>query len=198
MSETTSDIPHVTLKKQVEAAVFRAVSDGKTITKAGIVNQFLGHGAVRSTLHRWIDAAIADCAAHRLSAEMTTQAVPVSSAVGTLVETAGPLVTPPPESEAIDVMTRLAGCLQIFDAMIRISRNETGELKNMRLAGWAAGEIRKTIQTVINAQEVLQDFARQKKFIDAVLEEIEQIDPAVRDAIVARLRVVTLREGETE
>jgi hypothetical protein len=178
------------VRDQVHATVRAALLAGKPIAKADLVRQFGPRGIARTTIHRWADEAVVAAAGERLIAETE-----LGKKTAALVATAAPPA--PTAASGIPVMERLQGCLDVFDALLRISKREDGSIKNVGLAGNAAREIRKTIQTLANVQGILQNrqMDEQKQFVEDVIAIIKMEAPDVRERIVARLRALNQRYG---
>lgn len=85
----------------------------------------------------------------------------------------------------------------VRDASVVKNEDGTERLKNPMLMGNSAAQRLKAIETWIRSMELMYSFERNQEFQRIVLEEISRVDPALQQAILARLREADNRIGFT-
>jgi hypothetical protein len=146
------------------------------LERADIIARFRGHASL-AALYAWIAKF---SVTKTVDDSMRSKARPPA-----LVR----IVPPTRELSATDWLQQ---SFDIYNQMAEISRREDGTIKNVRIAGWAAEGIRKTVQTRANIHPILQEqeMDKHRQFCDDVVAVIKQEDPKTRNRIFQRLRAL--------
>ena len=212
---------HDELRREVEAAVLEAMrasaASGKALNRSAIHRQFEGRAA-RSTIFDWIARFIEETSAR------ATRVDPAYRRAGVVVIDAAKAVedtstTPPPRAEpaaepvvegevvpAGDVPASpmaaawpiLDHLKQVVDDVLRvrgIAFHADGRVKNSRMVLKAAEEMRRSLETIVKLQQVMNDVAGLERFHAAIIEVIRQEDAALAQRVLRKMDELALKWG---
>lgn len=196
--------PDGALRAEVEAAVLAAVErvgpDG--LSKSDIVKPFLGRGAARSTLFRWVDAVLASgkpgqVVTKQVKAAAAARAARTPDPVADVVEEVRALLPVAPriedaigESKTINALAKLHGIILDLDKLIAYAKKEDGSVRNARLLGSSIEGMRRCLETAMKFHAAMRDAAAVDALQNAILDEIGKCDAELAERVYRRIDAI--------
>lgn len=210
-------IPPSGLRAEVEIATAEAVEQAASgeIDRGALVRSFLGRGASRTTLFRWIAEHLEGGAAGQAVARRVRQAAEERAAA------AGVEVPDEPGQDAraeasiaaaqlplavriedvagsggaLDAISKLNACIAAAEKVMRYASHPDGDVRAPKLILAAAETLRRCLDTATRLHEALRSVQEVDRFHQAVLDELALESPALAARVVARLSAVAGRYG---
>jgi hypothetical protein len=185
------------LRLEVEEAVLaEVVRAGAAFQRSAVVSRFLGRGAGKSTLFRWVQEFIESGApgqhVSRLITLAAAERVAHSEHPGTDLAAAVSAKLPIRVSRAemagaVHVVDKLCEIIADYDLLIRHARTDDGKVRNGRLLVVANAELRRCLETAVKLYQAMRDIDQVDRMRDAILEEIAKLSPETAEAIYRRI-----------
>lgn len=167
-----------------------------------VVKQFLGRGAGRSTLYRWVAELLASGRpGQRLASKVREAAAERAArtpdpAAEVAAEVAAKLPAPVRVDEVvgtgpIPVIDHLRKCTKAADDVIAYARTTEGRVRNAKLLLTASEHMRRTIETAARLYEAMRSVNQVDAFHAAIIEEIARESPEVAGRILERVAVLS-------
>lgn len=182
---------------QVEEAVLaEVVRAGADFQRSAVVSRFMGRGAGKSTLFRWIqeiiDSGIPGQHVARLvkeaAAERAARSEDPSADVATAIGARLPIrVTPGEIAGAVQIVATLREIVADFELLIQHAKTDDGRVRNARLLVTANAELRRCLEAAVKLQQAMREVDQVDKLHDAILEEIAKLAPETAEAIYRRI-----------
>lgn len=192
------------LRGEVEAAVLdQAEHIGlRGFDKAGLVNRFLGRGASRATLYRWVDGVLKSGRAGQhltkkvkeAAAERAERSDAPAADVAREVATKLPAVVRVEDiagTGTIPIISHLQECLQAARDVMRYARAEDGRVRNAKLLVSASEHLRRSLETSVRLYEAMRSVNQVDAFHAAIIEEIGKVSPDLAEVVLNRLSLLS-------
>jgi hypothetical protein len=194
------------LRGELDAAILVEVErlglDGWS--KDSLVKRFMGRGASRTTLYRWVSevvasgrpgqhvagvlkAAVADRAAREADPSAAAAAevgarLPAVVRIDDVVSTG-----------AMSVIEHLNRCVRVADQVIDFARHADGKVRNSKLLLAASEHLRRNLETAAKITDQMLRAERVERFHAAIIEEIGLESPALAERVAMRLARLSTR-----
>jgi hypothetical protein len=195
------------LRTEVAAAVIAQVKRiGPEFDRAALVARFMGRGADRATLFRWVAAELASGRPGRAvtraikakaaararrtpdpSKDAAAEAVSKLPARVTVEEVAG--------GGLVRVTDKLRAVMANVEAVAAYAKTPDGAVRNARLLLQAGEVLRRCLDTAVRLAQAVHSLDRIEEFSAAAMDEIEKESPECAERIVARLGQLVARYG---
>jgi hypothetical protein len=186
------------LKAEVARAVVAEVAKvGPAFDRAGLVAKFMGRGADRATLFRWISAEVESgrpgqamtkkikASAARRAKRAADPAADAAAEVGEhlpAVLTASDVL---PGSGVVAVVERLRECVEIAQKIIKYSQTSDGQVRNAKLLLAGSEHLRRVIDSCVRLQESAMQLSQVERFHSLIIAEVAKESPEAAERILA-------------
>jgi hypothetical protein len=196
----TMTIAAAALRAELEAAILADVErlGLDKWSKDTLVKRFMGRGASRTTLYRWVSEVeasgkpdqhvvrkVREAAAARAAIEADpafAAAADAGAQLPALVK-----VNDVVSAGAIPVMDRLNQCVAAADQVIAFARTPEGAVRNSKLLLSASEHLRRCLETAARVTETMMRAERVERFHAVIIEEIGKEAPVVAERLAMRL-----------
>lgn len=192
---------------KLRAAVRKAVTDDLAsvgpagFDKGAVVARFMGKGADRATLYRWVSADLAtgrpgQVATRRIKAAASGSAEPadVAAEVGAKLPTVL-AVEDVAGTPALRVMEELRAAIADVRAVRTYAKTPEGGVRNAKLILQSAEVLRRCLDTATRIVEAMHEVSQVDRLHSIILEEIAKLSPECAEAICARIGQVATEWG---
>lgn len=193
------------LRAAVEAAAFAEVerSGPEGFRSDAVVKQFVGSGADRSTLFRWVAALkssgkLGAHLAERVRFAAADRAVHLPSPVDDAAREAAALLSQPfrPEEIAaaggvLNFTASLRRCVATAEQVLRQATAPDGSIRTPRLAPTASDHLRRCLETAARVAVAMRDLQNLRRFHLAVIDVVRAENPDAAERLLQGLERLT-------
>jgi hypothetical protein len=196
------------LRAEVEASVVAAVTSSGTdgVWKNTLIKRFLGRGASKATLYRWVTATIATGKPGQAAVSAIKQAAAARAArtpdpVAEMVTEAGKHLPSVVRLEdvlgipVIEVIERLNQVVANLDLLIDHAKTDDGKVRNAQFLLNATDRLRACLETTLKIHKAMRDLDRVDSLHNAILEEITKEAPEAAERILRRIGTIAGQWG---
>jgi CheY-like chemotaxis protein len=189
------------LRTEVEAAALQELErvGPAAFRRTVVVEHFLGRGASRSTLFRWVERLVASGRAGQHLALQIKEAAAASAAHTTnaAAARAGRAAQRLPKVVNVDdvalaggtigTIGRIKQCIAAAEAVMATAHNSDGSVRSAKLLLAASDHLRRAVETAWRLQQACARVAELERFHRAILDVLTDASPEIAEAVVRRL-----------